>query len=272
MIRIGNASGFYGDRFSAVREMLTGGPLDVLTGDYLAELTMLILGRDRLKDPVAGYATTFLRQLEDSLGLAVERGRARWSPTRAGSTRPGWPTQLRELAAAARPRASPWPTSRATTCVVRADELGLGHPLTANAYLGALGIAECLRAGADVVVTGRVTDASLVVGPAAAHFGWRADRLRRTGRRGGGRARHRMRRRRPPAATYAVLHRDRRPRPPRASRSPRSSADGSCVITKHDGHRRCGHRRHRHRAAAVRDRRSPATPGPTSRPGSTRSS
>ncbi|MFD1052276.1 acyclic terpene utilization AtuA family protein, partial [Kibdelosporangium lantanae] len=73
-IRIGNASGFYGDRFAAVREMLTGGPLDVLTGDYLAELTMLILGRDRLKDPGLGYAKTFLRQMEESLGLAMERG------------------------------------------------------------------------------------------------------------------------------------------------------------------------------------------------------
>lgn len=74
LLRIGNASGFYGDRFDALREMLTGGPLDVLTGDYLAELTMLILGRDRLKDPTRGYARTFLRQLEDGLGLAVERG------------------------------------------------------------------------------------------------------------------------------------------------------------------------------------------------------
>src|SRR4029077_15968710 len=73
-IRIGNMSGFYGDRFAAMHEMLTGGPLDVLTGDYLAELTMLILGRDRLKDPGRGYATTFLRQLEDGLGLAAERG------------------------------------------------------------------------------------------------------------------------------------------------------------------------------------------------------
>ena len=73
-LRIGNASGFYGDRFEAMREMLTGGDLDVLTGDYLAELTMLILGRDRLKDPGAGYARTFLRQLEECLGLAHERG------------------------------------------------------------------------------------------------------------------------------------------------------------------------------------------------------
>ena len=62
-LRIGNASGFYGDRFDAFREMLEGGPLDVLTGDYLAELTMLILGRDLMKDPTKGYAKTFLRQL-----------------------------------------------------------------------------------------------------------------------------------------------------------------------------------------------------------------
>src|SRR5262249_11271932 len=74
VIRIGNASGFYGDRFAAMREMLTGGELDYLTGDYLAELTMLILGRQRMADPTAGYAKTFLRQLEECLGLAVDRG------------------------------------------------------------------------------------------------------------------------------------------------------------------------------------------------------
>ena len=73
-IRIGNCSGFYGDRFAAMREMLDGGELDVLTGDYLAELTMLILARDRLKDPEAGYAKTFLRQMEECLGLAMDRG------------------------------------------------------------------------------------------------------------------------------------------------------------------------------------------------------
>src|SRR2546423_15048338 len=73
MIRIGNASGFYGDRFAAVEEMLTGGGLDVLTGDYLAELTMLILARDRKRDPAAGYARTFLRQLENTLGLALDK-------------------------------------------------------------------------------------------------------------------------------------------------------------------------------------------------------
>ncbi|NED55287.1 DUF1446 domain-containing protein, partial [Micromonospora aurantiaca] len=97
-LRVGNASGFYGDRFSAVREMLEGGALDVLTGDYLAELTMLILGRGRMKDPGAGYAATFLRQMEESLGLAVERGTA--IVANAGGLNPrGLADRLRELAA-----------------------------------------------------------------------------------------------------------------------------------------------------------------------------
>ena len=56
VLRVGNCSGFYGDRLSAMREMLEGGPLDVLTGDYLAELTMLILGKDTMKDPEIGRA------------------------------------------------------------------------------------------------------------------------------------------------------------------------------------------------------------------------
>ena len=71
---VGNCSGFYGDRLSAMREQLEGGRLDVLTGDYLAELTMLILGKDTMKDPSLGYARTFVRQLEDCLGLALEQG------------------------------------------------------------------------------------------------------------------------------------------------------------------------------------------------------
>jgi hypothetical protein len=173
MIRIGNASGFYGDRFSAVREMLTGGELDFLTGDYLAELTMLILARDRAADASSGYAKTFLRQMEDCLGLATERG-VRIVTNAGGANPAGLAAALREL------------TQRLGLTVRiahvegddltgRAGELGLGKPLAAHAYLGAWGIVACLRAGADVVVTGRVTDASLVVGPAAAHFGWGRD-------------------------------------------------------------------------------------------------
>ncbi|MDA8396634.1 MAG: acyclic terpene utilization AtuA family protein, partial [Actinomycetota bacterium] len=73
-VRIANCSGFYGDRFSAAREMVEGGPIDVLTGDYLAELTMLILWKARLKDPGAGYARTFLAQMEQVLGTCQDRG------------------------------------------------------------------------------------------------------------------------------------------------------------------------------------------------------
>jgi hypothetical protein len=172
-IRIGNASGFYGDRFAAMREMLEGGPLDVLTGDYLAELTMLILGRDRLRDPALGYAMTFLRQLEDCLGLALDKGVA--IVANAGGLNPaGLAEAVSELGS----RLGLKPKVAYVTgddLLPRAAELGLGEPIAANAYLGGWGIASCLRAGADVVVTGRVTDASLVVGPAAAHFGWKLD-------------------------------------------------------------------------------------------------
>ncbi|MFD9088114.1 acyclic terpene utilization AtuA family protein [Streptomyces prasinus] len=172
-LRIGNASGFYGDRFDALREMLTGGELDVLTGDYLAELTMLILARDRLKDPSAGYARTFLRQLEECLGLAHERG-VRIVANAGGLNPAGLAGAVRELAGRL--------GVPVRVAHVEGDDLTARHPgsLAAHAYLGGFGIAACLREGADVVVTGRVTDAALVTGPAAAHFGWAAteyDRL-----------------------------------------------------------------------------------------------
>ncbi|QRK13307.1 DUF1446 domain-containing protein [Archangium violaceum] len=170
-LRIGNASGFYGDRFSAFREMLEGGPLDVLTGDYLAELTLLILGRDRLKNPAGGYARTFLRQLEETLGLAVEK-KVRIVANAGGLNPAGLANDLRALAAklGLSVRVA---HVEGDDLVGRADELGFGRSLTANAYLGGWGIAACLDAGADIVVTGRVTDAALVVGPAASHFGWK---------------------------------------------------------------------------------------------------
>lgn len=176
VLRVGNASGFYGDRFSAVREMLTGGPLDVLTGDYLAELTMLILARDRLRDPSLGYARTFLRQLEECLGLALERGVR--IVVNAGGLNPGrLADAVRELAKAQGLDAAVGHVE-GDDLLPRRAELGLPDGLlAANAYLGAFGVAECLTAGADVVVTGRVTDAALVVGPAIAHFGWGAGDL-----------------------------------------------------------------------------------------------
>ncbi|GAA1159245.1 acyclic terpene utilization AtuA family protein [Nocardioides aquiterrae] len=165
-MRIGNCSGFYGDRLSAMREMLEGGRLDYLTGDYLAELTMLILGKDTMKDPSLGYAKTYLRQLEDCLGLALERG-VRIVSNAGGLNPAGLADRIREVARGL--------GLDANVAHVEGDDvrsLGFANALTANAYLGGFGIAAALRAGADVVVTGRVTDASLVVGPAVAHHGW----------------------------------------------------------------------------------------------------
>jgi Acyclic terpene utilisation family protein AtuA len=165
-MRIGNCSGFYGDRMSAMREMLEGGELDVLTGDYLAELTMLILGRDQLKDPSLGYARTFARQLEDCLGLALERG-VRIVSNAGGLNPAGLAGRIAEVAAAQG-------LSPSVAYVDGDDVRSQGFPgaLTANAYLGGLGIAAALAGGAEIVVTGRVTDASLVVGPAVWWHGW----------------------------------------------------------------------------------------------------
>jgi Acyclic terpene utilisation family protein AtuA len=168
---VGNCSGFYGDRFSAMREMLEGANdghgLDVLTGDYLAELTMLILGRDTLKDSSLGYARTFVRQLEDCLGTALERG-VRIVSNAGGLNPAGLADKVREVARGLGLEAS--------VAHVEGDDLRtLGEwpdALTANAYLGGFGIAAALQGGADVVVTGRVTDASLVVGAGAAEYGW----------------------------------------------------------------------------------------------------
>ncbi len=169
-VRIGNCSGFYGDRLSAMHDMLTGGELDYLTGDYLAELTMLILARDRAKNPDRGYAKTFLTQLEQSLGLALDKG-VKIVANAGGLNPAGLATAVRALAERLGLDVNVAHVE-GDDLVGRASELGLGTPLAANAYLGAWGIVDCLNSGADVVVTGRVTDASVIVGPAAAHFGW----------------------------------------------------------------------------------------------------
>ncbi len=168
--RIGNCSGFYGDRLSAMREMVEGAELDYLTGDYLAELTMLILGKDQLRDPSLGYARTFVAQVADSLGLAMEKG-VRIVANAGGLNPAGLAAKLTEVTEQlGLPAKIAWIDG--DNLAPRAAELGLGGALTANAYLGAFGIARALDAGADIVVTGRVTDASVVVGPAIAHHGW----------------------------------------------------------------------------------------------------
>jgi len=188
-VRIANCSGFYGDHLAAPREMLAGpDPIDVLTGDYLAELTMLILGKAMRRDPTQGYATTFLRQMEDVLGDCLDR-RIR-VVTNAGGLNPrGLAADLHALGArlGVTPRVAVVEgddlrdrLEELASAGVEFTNLDTGAPLatsglvpvTANAYLGAWGIAAALDAGADVVVCGRVTDASVVVGPAAWWHGW----------------------------------------------------------------------------------------------------
>ncbi len=191
VLRIANCSGFYGDRLSAAREMVEGGPIDVLTGDYLAELTMMLLFKSRLKDPTLGYARTFLEQLEQVAAACVERG-IRIVVNAGGLNPRGCADAARALFARL--------GLRATVAHVEGDDLmphldalraagesfahlDKGVPLsslttpivTANAYLGGWGIATALERGADVVICGRVTDAALTLGPAAWKFRWARD-------------------------------------------------------------------------------------------------
>ncbi len=190
-LRVANFSGFYGDRLSAAREMVEGGPVDVLTGDLLAELTLFLLWRAREKDPKGGYAATFLGQMEDILGLVLEHGIR--VVTNAGGLAPAALAEaVRALAArlGLRARVAHVEGDDLTPRLDRLAETGetlahadTGRPftasglraLTANAYLGGGGIAEALGRGADVVVCGRVADASLVTGSALWWFGWARD-------------------------------------------------------------------------------------------------
>ncbi len=192
-MRVANCSGFFGDRLSAAREMVDGGPIDVLTGDWLAELTLLILAKQRRRDPGLGYAATFLTQMEDVLGDCVERGIK--VVTNAGGLNPrACAATLERFAGAAgilpkiavvegddllptldRLRAEGEPL--ANTDTDEPFDAMRGAPVAANAYLGHWGITEALRRGADVVICGRVTDAALVAGPAAWYFDWAPEDL-----------------------------------------------------------------------------------------------
>jgi hypothetical protein len=188
-VRIGNASAFYGDRLSSMRRLVDAADdLDVITGDYLAELTMLILWKARQKDPSAGYARTFLTQFQQVVGDCAERGIK--IVVNAGGLNPaGMAEQIRTIAAEAgvtlkvahvegddlmprlpELRAAGLPFTHLDTGV-HLDIAGV-QPVSANAYLGGWGIAAALGRGADVVITGRVTDAALVVGVGAWWHGW----------------------------------------------------------------------------------------------------
>ncbi|ADP80903.1 acyclic terpene utilization AtuA family protein [Pseudofrankia inefficax] len=189
-IRIANCSGFFGDRSTAAREMVEGGPIDVLTGDWLAELTMLILSRTRQRRPDGGYARTFVQQLEQVMGTCLDRG-IKVVANAGGLDPAGCAQAVQEVAE----RLGLHPKIAYVTGDdlmprlkdladegVTFDNLDTGAPVadlsrivTANAYLGCWGIVEALGAGADIVVTGRTTDAAIVCGPAAWRHGWRHD-------------------------------------------------------------------------------------------------
>ena len=185
-VRIANCSGFYGDRITAAREMVDGGPIDVLTGDWLAELTMLILAKNRVKDGATGYARTFVTQMEHVMGTCLDRNIK--VVANAGGLNPsGCAAAVEQVAdrLGLKPKIA-W--VEGDDVLARLAELqAAGHNLanldtgepfgsrsamTANAYLGGWGIVDALNRGADIVITGRVTDAAVVMGPAAWYHQW----------------------------------------------------------------------------------------------------
>jgi len=187
-IIIANMSGFYGDRFSAAREMVHGGPVHVLTGDYLAELTMAILYKAKRKNPSSGYAVTFLKQMEEIMATCLKKN-IRVVANAGGLNPAALAAALQNTADALKlsPRIAWIEGDDLTNRLPDLEKAGeifrhldralplkeaRSKPITANAYLGCWGIVEALKHGADIVVTGRVADAALVMGPAAWHFDW----------------------------------------------------------------------------------------------------
>lgn len=190
-IRIANCSGFYGDRLSAATEMVEGGPIDALTGDWLAELTMLILARSQAKRAKGGYARTFVQQMEQVMGSCVDSG------IKVVSNAGGLdPFHCAEAVAEVAEKLGLSPTiayvegdnllprlAELKATGIDIIDLETEEPvadidyISANAYLGCWGIVEALNRGADIVVTGRTTDAAIVCGPAAWHHGWSRDDL-----------------------------------------------------------------------------------------------
>ena len=188
-IIIGNCSGFYGDRLSAAKDMVEGGPIDVLTGDYLAELTMTILYNQKMnRGEDQGYVGTFLKQFKDVAVTCQEKNIK--IVTNAGGLNPSsMANKIEEIIQELNldlkvayidgddliPRFEE--LKKANEPLANMEKGTSLHdyskpPLTANAYFGAWGIKEALDNGADVVVCPRVTDAAVVIGPAAWKYNW----------------------------------------------------------------------------------------------------
>jgi hypothetical protein len=190
-IRIGAGLGFYGDSWRPVRASIERGGVQYIASDHLSELTLAILQKDRQKDPSAGYARDAVPMLTELWPLAAKHG-VKFVLNAGGLN----PQGAREAIARAF-RDKGWKATIATvsgdTVLERIDELRaagelLAHMdtgadiatvrermLFANAYLGAQPIADALSRGADIVLTGRVADAALTLGPLAHEFGWQWD-------------------------------------------------------------------------------------------------
>lgn len=191
-VRIGNGQGFWGDNVDAPVELLRGGPIDYIGMDYLAEVTLSIMMRQKLKDPSLGYATDFIDFMRRVLPELVER-RVRVITNAGGLNPRGCREKIFELA-------RELGVSGFSVGVVEGDDLmgrlpellAAGHPLanmdtgepladvvgkmtSANAYLGARPVAEALNQGALIVLCGRITDTALALGPLLHEFGWAAD-------------------------------------------------------------------------------------------------
>ncbi len=187
IVRIGGASGFWGDSRVAAPQLVASGGVDYLVFDYLAETTMAILAAARMKDPALGYATDFVEvAMQSVLGEIAARGIKVVS--NAGGIHPqacAAALEARIAAAGLSLRVAVVDGDDVSALVPALAARGVrdmesGEPLparvaSANAYLGALPIARALAAGADIVVTGRVVDSALVLGPLMHEFGWRAD-------------------------------------------------------------------------------------------------
>jgi hypothetical protein len=191
-IRIANAAGFWGDDPDAPRRLLASAEVDYLTLEYLAELTMSILAHHRAKDPDAGFATDFLAAMRDILPVLNRRPNLKII-TNAGGINPhacaqavarqmvAYGLSTKRIAVVSGDDLLPRLTELQAVCPFQNLDTGESlsnlkeRPASANAYLGASPIAEGLAAGAHVVITGRVADASLTLGPVMFEYGWSWD-------------------------------------------------------------------------------------------------
>lgn len=190
-VRVAGGQGFWGDWLDAPRRQVEGGPVDYLMLDYLAELTMSILQKQKERDPSMGYARDFVGAMESVLPAVMERG-VRVIANAGGVNPAACAEAVRAMAASA--------GARPSIGVVTGDDLlpsldsliASGHPLahmetgepletvrdrvlSANAYIGSTPIVEALQRGARIVITGRSTDTALTMAPLRYEFGWGED-------------------------------------------------------------------------------------------------